>query len=186
MQHRKPKVVQTLLGYGANVHLKGDGWLKFYNLFFLLEETPLHIAAHYKDGTEVAEMLLKSGANVDVPQENGETSLHIATRNNNISMIELLLSEGANAARKSQKGETPLHYVSKLTTNEETGELDLKAANLLLKHGGNPRLETVDTKETCVHYCARSGNNDVLQALLNSISAEEVRRLVNAKSSVSV
>ncbi|XP_046849432.1 serine/threonine-protein phosphatase 6 regulatory ankyrin repeat subunit B-like [Xenia sp. Carnegie-2017] len=218
VQHRKPKVVQTLLGYGANVHLKGG----------MLEETPLHIAAHYKDGTEVAEMLLKSGANVDVPQENGETSLHIATRNNNISMIELLLSEGANAARKSQKGEiplhiavensffdiaavlvnhvmksnlnlthgvkfivnspnkkgeTPLHYVSKLTTNEETGELDLKAANLLLKHGGNPRLETVDTKETCVHYCARSGNNDVLQALLNSISAEEVRRLVNAKSS---
>ncbi|XP_046862983.1 serine/threonine-protein phosphatase 6 regulatory ankyrin repeat subunit A-like [Xenia sp. Carnegie-2017] len=218
VQHRKPKVVQTLLGYGANVHLKGG----------MLEETPLHIAAHYKDGTEVAEMLLKSGANVDVPQENGETSLHIATRKNNISMIELLLSEGANAARKSQKGEiplhiavensffdiaavlvnhvmksnlnlthgvkfivnspnkkgeTPLHYVSKLTTNKETGELDLKTANLLLKHGGNPRLETVDTKETCVHYCARSGNIDVLQALLNSISAEEVQRLVNAKSS---
>ena len=39
-----------------------------------------------------------------------------------------------------------MHYVSKLTTNKETGELDLKTANLLLKHGGNPRLETVDVR----------------------------------------
>ena len=38
-------------------------------LFQKLEETPLHIAARIKGGTEVADMLLKSGANVDVPQE---------------------------------------------------------------------------------------------------------------------
>ena len=49
-----------------------SGHVKSCSLFFFLkklEETPLHIAARIKDGTAVADMLLKSGANVDVPQE---------------------------------------------------------------------------------------------------------------------
>ncbi|XP_028406292.1 serine/threonine-protein phosphatase 6 regulatory ankyrin repeat subunit B-like isoform X2 [Dendronephthya gigantea] len=221
VQHRQPRVVQALLGYGANVHLKGGR----------LEETPLHIAARIKGGTEVADMLLKSGANVDVPQENGETSLHIATRNNNLAMVKLLLTEGANAARKSRtgeiplhiaieksleeivlvlvdhtltsclntthgvkmivnlpnkKGETPLHYVCKLKNDNEIGERDLRTAKLLLKYGANPNLETVEGKETPVHYCARHGKNDVLLAMFNALSVEDVQRLVNQKTNDSL
>ncbi|CAB3983026.1 serine threonine- phosphatase 6 regulatory ankyrin repeat subunit A-like [Paramuricea clavata] len=217
VQHRQPRVVQTLLGYGANVHLKGGR----------LEETPLHIAARIKGGTGVADMLLKSGANVDVPQENGETSLHIATRNGNLAMVKLLLVEGANASRKSRtgeiplhiaieksledivlvlvnhtlasclmvthgvklivnspnkKGETPLHYVCKLRNDNEIGERDLRTAKLLLKYGANPNLETAEVKETAVHYCARHGNNEILLALFNAVSADEVQRLVNQKT----
>ena len=33
------------------------------------KETPLHIAAHVKDGEKCAEMLLKSGADVNATQE---------------------------------------------------------------------------------------------------------------------
>ncbi|KAG5842671.1 hypothetical protein ANANG_G00180090 [Anguilla anguilla] len=59
VQSCKPLVVQTLLGFGAQVQLKGGQAL----------ETPLHIAARVKEGEKVAEMLLKSGADVNAEQE---------------------------------------------------------------------------------------------------------------------
>ena len=55
----KPLAVQTLLGFGAMVELKGGR----------AQETPLHIAARVKDGEKCAEMLLKSGADVNSAQE---------------------------------------------------------------------------------------------------------------------
>lgn len=41
-------------------------------------------------------MLLKSGAQVNVTRNDGETPLHIAARNPLSGMIRLLLNEGAN------------------------------------------------------------------------------------------
>ena len=86
--------MQILLGYGANVQLRGgkvrpltlstllstthpcpsplDASLKriHFCLFSLqAEETPLHIAARIKDGEKVAEMLIKSGADVNAPSD---------------------------------------------------------------------------------------------------------------------
>ena len=42
-----------------------------HSQLFLLqaEETPLHIAARIKDGEKVAEMLIKSGADVNAPSD---------------------------------------------------------------------------------------------------------------------
>ncbi|XP_074641301.1 uncharacterized protein LOC141899048 [Tubulanus polymorphus] len=95
----KPQVVQTLLGFGAEVEIKGGTGL----------ETPLHIAARVKDGEKCAEMLLKSGANVNASRENGETALHIAARHGQLKMINALLEEGADPTAQSKVGETALH-----------------------------------------------------------------------------
>lgn len=51
VRYNKPLVVQALLGYGADVRLKGGK----------AGETPLHIVARIKNGDKVAEMLIKSG-----------------------------------------------------------------------------------------------------------------------------
>lgn len=59
VQYCKPMAVQTLLGFGAMVELKGGK----------AKETPLHIAARTPDGEKCAEMLLKSGADVNAAQE---------------------------------------------------------------------------------------------------------------------
>lgn len=40
-----------------------------YLCFLQAEETPLHIAARIREGEKVAEMLLNSGADVNVEQE---------------------------------------------------------------------------------------------------------------------
>ncbi|XP_074799884.1 uncharacterized protein LOC141982068 isoform X7 [Natator depressus] len=98
-QHCKPLVVQTLLGFGARVQLKGGK----------AQETPLHIAACIHEGEKVAEMLLKSGADVNVEQENGETAMHVAARHGNLRMIKALIEEGGELTSQSKAGECPLH-----------------------------------------------------------------------------
>ncbi|XP_067414419.1 serine/threonine-protein phosphatase 6 regulatory ankyrin repeat subunit B-like [Emydura macquarii macquarii] len=98
-QHCKPLVVQTLLGFGARVQLKGGK----------AQETPLHIAARISEGEKVAEMLLKSGADVNVEQENGETAMHVAARHGSLRMIKALIEEGGELTWQSKAGECPLH-----------------------------------------------------------------------------
>uniref|UniRef100_A0A4W3GDN1 Serine/threonine-protein phosphatase 6 regulatory ankyrin repeat subunit C-like n=1 Tax=Callorhinchus milii TaxID=7868 RepID=A0A4W3GDN1_CALMI len=99
VQYCKPMVVQTLLGFGAQVQLKGGK----------AQETPLHIAARVKEGEKVAEMLLKSGADVNTDQENGETAMHIVARHGNLRMLQALLEEGGDLTCQSKAGENPLH-----------------------------------------------------------------------------
>nr|AOR81468.1 no mechanoreceptor potential C [Nilaparvata lugens] len=95
----KPSVVETLLGYGADVHVRGGKLL----------ETPLHIAARVKEGDRCALMLLKSGANTNLPMENGQTAIHISAMQGNEHALMLLLEDGGDPLRKSKNGETPLH-----------------------------------------------------------------------------
>ncbi|XP_046691390.1 transient receptor potential cation channel, subfamily N, member 1 [Silurus meridionalis] len=72
-------------------------------------ESPLHIAARVKDGEKVAEMLLKSGAEVNTELENGETAMHVAARHGNLQVMKSLVEEGADLTWKSKAEETPLH-----------------------------------------------------------------------------
>ncbi|XP_053348675.1 serine/threonine-protein phosphatase 6 regulatory ankyrin repeat subunit A-like isoform X1 [Clarias gariepinus] len=99
VENCKPKVVQILLGSGAQVQLRGGKAL----------EMPLHIAARVKDGEKVAEMLLKSGAEVNTEQDNGETAMHIAACHGNLQTMGTLLEEGADLTWRSKAEETPLH-----------------------------------------------------------------------------
>ncbi|XP_076865963.1 transient receptor potential cation channel, subfamily N, member 1 [Brachyhypopomus gauderio] len=99
VEHCKPAVVQILLGFGARVQLRGGKAL----------ETPLHIAARVKEGEKVAEMLLKSGADVNAEQENGETAMHVAARHGGLQMMRALTEEGADLTWRSKAGESPLH-----------------------------------------------------------------------------
>ncbi|RDD46189.1 Ankyrin-1 [Trichoplax sp. H2] len=99
----QPLVVQALLGFGADVHLAGG---ENY-------ETPLHIASKVKNGERVADMLIKSGADVNATTENGETPLHIACTHGNLNMVRHLLTEGGDAAAMSKNGETALHIATR-------------------------------------------------------------------------
>lgn len=88
----RPNVVETLLGHGAQVHIKGGK----------AQETPLHIAARVDEGEKCAQMLLKSGADPNITMENGETPLHVAARHGRLRIIRLLLQDGANLQKTSK------------------------------------------------------------------------------------
>lgn len=91
VQSAKPAVVETLLGYGAEVHVCGGR----------LRETPLHIAAKVQDGDRCALMLLKSGANPNWATDDGQTPVHVAARHGNLASLILLLEDGGDALIKS-------------------------------------------------------------------------------------
>ena len=83
----KPIVVQTLLGFGANVQLFASSDM----------QTPLHIASKVlTNGERVAEMLIKSGADVNAQDAAGETPAHVAVRHGNMKVLDFLLGENAD------------------------------------------------------------------------------------------
>src|SRR2546428_5136495 len=90
-------VVQSLLKQKVDVNAaQGDG------------STALHWAA-YRDDLELAQLLIKSGADVKVKTRLGEmTPLFMAAKNGNAAMIELLLKGGSSAKSATTMGTTPL------------------------------------------------------------------------------
>uniref|UniRef100_A0A915KCB5 Ion transport domain-containing protein n=1 Tax=Romanomermis culicivorax TaxID=13658 RepID=A0A915KCB5_ROMCU len=198
VQAEKYEVVEILLGHGADVSIKGGP----------LAETALHVAAGIDNtgGLRCAEMLLKSGADVNSKLENGQTALHIASKTGDVKMIKLLLSEGAEPLATSVHGETPLHVTARFCHFE--------AAKTLLEHIENNRRreectqlvnrqttsgETPmhlcaessaraksdtgeDTGETVLHYCARSGNEEVMKTIVRKIQPGAIQIALNRQS----
>lgn len=69
----------------------------YYKLAGPLEEAPLHLAARVKDGgLKCVQMLLKSGADVNIRRLDGITPLHVAAQHGHISVFQLLLADGAD------------------------------------------------------------------------------------------
>ncbi|XP_071508793.1 uncharacterized protein [Diadema antillarum] len=171
VQHCKPLVVQTLLGHGAQVQLKGGK----------AEETPLHIAARIKEGEKVAEMLLKSGADVNATMTNGETAMHIASRHGHIKMMEALLEDGADAVCLSKSGENPIHIavrhahyaIVKLLIDflhNDMSRLDaIMAVNEQSVEGETPLHYAAEITKDMIHY---PGEDEEIMALLLQYDAD--------------
>lgn len=238
VESAKPAVVETLLGFGAEVHVRGGR----------LRETPLHIASRVKDGDRCALMLLKSGAGPNLTTDDGETPVHAAAKHGNVAALDLLLEDGGDPLLRSnvslhlklllwqlqvisfnfQTGETPLHLGCKnshteivkllieFVKNKHNAEVattyincmnedgatalhyachvlksDVKIANsdkeivrLLLESGGDVSIQTKLTHETCFHYCAVAGNNDVLTEMIAHMTATDIQKAMNRQSSV--
>ena len=69
--------------------------------------TPLHKAAFWNENTELIQLLITSGADVDAKNNDDETPLHRAEcNNNNVRIIACLLNRGADAYMKDRYGNT--------------------------------------------------------------------------------
>ncbi|XP_022089542.1 serine/threonine-protein phosphatase 6 regulatory ankyrin repeat subunit B-like isoform X2 [Acanthaster planci] len=166
VQHCKPLVVQTLLGHGAQVQLKGGK----------AEETPLHIAARIKEGEKVAEMLLKSGADVNAAMANGETAMHTAARHGHLLMVQALLEEGGDPVCQSKSGENPLHIAVRRShypivkeiiqfLHNEMSRLDaVMAVNEQSTEGETPLHYAAEITKEMIHYSGE--DTDIMQLLL--------------------
>ncbi|KAH8334197.1 hypothetical protein KR059_007435 [Drosophila kikkawai] len=152
VESAKPAVVETLLGFGADVHVRGGK----------LRETPLHIAARVKDGDRCALMLLKSGASPNLTTDDALTPVHVAARHGNLATLMQLLEDEGDPLYKSNTGETPLHMACRSCHPEIVRHL---IETVKEKHGPDKATTYInsvnDDGATALHYTCQITKEEV-------------------------
>ncbi|PJZ51101.1 ankyrin repeat domain-containing protein [Leptospira saintgironsiae] len=92
--------------------------------------TPLMIAAREGE-VEIAEFLVRSGADINAKTRDGHTALMMAVYNRNLDIVKLLLKNGANVHVKSKQGHTAF--------SEATLEESAQIKELLLPYEIGPK-----------------------------------------------
>lgn len=87
--------------------------------------TPLHyaVALGYLD---IAELLLRHGADPNTAGKRGATALHVAAIYCRIDAVDFLLNRGANPNARDAIGKTPLHAVAATLLSLVVGEKAVK------------------------------------------------------------
>ena len=98
------EVAEYLLKAGASVNAASHNAMKV---------TPLHSAVAAQR-LEIADLLLKHGADLSLRESGGYTPLHIAAQNGDVHMIHQLLLNGADLRAKSEDGKTALDLAAEM------------------------------------------------------------------------
>ncbi|KAI8494515.1 positive regulation of extrinsic apoptotic signaling pathway via death domain receptors protein [Branchiostoma belcheri] len=142
------KTATKLLQQGVDVNCRVSG----------VGNTPLHKAAS-GGHVDVAELLLKAGAQVDSRNKFEYTPLHYAAEEGHVGVAELLLKAGAQVDSRDRFGNTPLH-------NAASGG-HVGVAELLLKGGTQVDRRNKD-ENTPLHKAASKGHVGVTKLLLKA------------------
>jgi len=90
--------------------------------------TLLHLVCRGGHGF-FAERLIKLGAEVNLPDNDGRTAIHYAVMSGNSALVQTLLDLGCDPNKLTKKMETPLHFAAKYS-----GLLEVQ---FLLEHGAS-------------------------------------------------
>jgi ankyrin repeat protein len=131
--------------------------------------TALHWAAR-QDDIELADRLLRSGADASVKNRYGVTPLYLAALNGSAPMIERLLDAGAEADEVGVEGETALMTVAR------TGSVP--AARVLLERGAAVDAREAWHGQTALMWASAQGHPEMIRELVRR-GAD-----VNARSNV--
>ena len=124
-------------------------------------------AAMLGDRAEV-ESLLRSGADVNLPQGDGMTALHWAAENDDAGMVTMLVTAGANLEAVTRIGDyTPLHVASEAGAGG--------AVRALLEAGADPEARRAFAGTTSLHLAAAAGSAPAIEALLDFGARIDVR-----------
>ena len=126
--------------------------------------TALHWAcmrAHW----DVADYLIRKGADLNVVGGDGGTQINWAVHHDNVEIIRLLINNGAKLNRRNRWGMTELHTA--------IWRGNIHVVEYLLGHGSDPKIKT-NEGWTAMHYAYRSGHDDVIELLKKrGVSMEE-------------
>ena len=111
----------------------------------------IHANRRESQARDVAQLLLKRGANVHAQDNDGATSLLEAAYRNYVDISQILLEHGAEPNAKNNDCETSLH---RCLANDEQGPAQYSLVRLLLGHGANVNDQDKDLK-TPLHLAMR-------------------------------
>ncbi|WP_371254120.1 ankyrin repeat domain-containing protein [Orientia tsutsugamushi] len=118
-------------------------------------------AAVSRGHINIAILLLKKGADVNIKKQYGSTPLHLASKlNHDINMLTLLLNSDADANLQDGDGIAPVHCII-------NAECDIDKLKLLLDNGANVNLMDNDGRTT-LHHASACGRIDIVEFLLNN------------------
>ena len=161
--HEALDIVQLLLRHQASISHESLSW-----------GTPLHCAILRKN-RDIAVALLQNGAAVNARDKAGDTPINMAAGSSRKDMVQLLLDYKADATIENDLGKTPL------CTAIESG--DLMVVRVL---ASATRLDSVvrsTEHETSLHLCARTGDANIMQLLLQNLPASiRLDRNINGHS----
>ena len=102
------------------------------------KSTALHVA----QSKNVAELLLRNGANINAKTPIGVTPLHNAASKGRLAVAETLLAHGADVHAKTENGHTPLAYAER-EKKSDVAELLRGHSNVARKPSTPPRRESI-------------------------------------------
>lgn len=101
------EMVQSLISSGVDIDVQEP----------LIGSSPLTLSCVYGHH-DIAEWLVKHGADLNLRNKDGNTPLHIASFHCHVSCVKLLLAQGAEVNLTNKRGETALDIVSAPWTPE--------------------------------------------------------------------
>jgi ankyrin repeat protein len=136
--------------------------------------TPLHITAVRGDLT-IAELLLEKKAKVNLVNNEGETPLDLAAKNEKVEFVSLLLSHGANVNFRNPvdlvwKDWTALHYAVSAHKKEAVALLLKNGADANAKMGVNGKSGSLNVSKGCTPLiiAALQDDAEILASLLEA------------------
>jgi len=113
--------------------------------------------------SEIAEILVSAGADVNASDNNGVTALHRAVRNGNMDLVKFLLNHNAHLDVRDKHGQTPLHLAC-LSTKNRTEVL-----KLLLEKYDRTEIDRRNVNgKTALHLAILSNDLDAVRHLLEA------------------
>lgn len=132
---------------------------------------PLHLAAAQGD-THMINLLLDGGADVNNPQDRGETALWFAVGFVRPKAARLLLRRGALVNAATHDGVAPLHIAVECITDDEDAAA---MARMLLGAGADVHAVTQHGTHSALHYACRQYNfHETVQVLLDGGARAEM------------
>lgn len=128
--------------------------------------TPLHVAVGFarESAVDIIKYLIAAKANLEAPDSNGRTALHLAARSGKIDSLRYLISVGADLeSRTIKNGNTALLLAC--------GGGSFETTKLLLESGANPEVQDNDGKNALAR--AEIKGYDKIAALLKGEEYEE-------------
>ncbi|XP_015921309.1 tyrosine-protein kinase HTK16 isoform X2 [Parasteatoda tepidariorum] len=119
----------------------------------------LHRATKEGEVTVVRELVKSGYHNLDAKNQEGQTSVHLASIMGFDDILEVLLNVGANPSILDGNGLTPLHYAAQNNLPS--------TMSVLIKYDANPQVRASGSGWVPLHYAADKGYSGVVKLLLS-------------------